>query len=733
MLGVALADEGGDPPGRVARLSYIQGSVSLQPAGQQDWVAAELNRPLTTGDKLWSDAQGSRAELDIGGAVIRAGANTGFSFLNLDDNVAQMQVTAGTVIVHVRELLENQTYEVDTPNMAVVLDQPGQYRVEVSDSGDSTVVRVSDGQAEATGGGQTYPVNNQQAVTFVGTDRVEATAATLGAPDGFDDWSFERDREYQQSTSRQYVADNIAGAEDLDENGQWESTPDYGPVWIPTTVAVGWAPYSFGHWAWVAPWGWTWVDNAPWGFAPFHYGRWARWHDSWCWVPGPRRVRPVYAPAMVAWVGGPAGGVGVGWFPLGPREVYVPGYHVSEHYVRTINVTNTTIVNQTTITNIYEHRVTNVTYVNSRVPGAVTTVSRTVFTSAQPVHSHRINLAPGEVGRLAASPAPPAITPVRQSFLGAGAPVGFGRRPPQAVVSRPVVARTPPPAATAAHVRLVGPPREAGRGEVGRGEFGRGEASRGEPGRGPAFGGNGAPAARPSIQQHPPVQERPGASVQQRPGAPVQQRPGAVEPSNPGGADGRSWADRAHALDQHSLPPSQAPRYSPPVRPTEPNEEGGRGAPGETFRNDRPPSANQPNRFEQSRPPVNTYERPPVERAPVERAPMERAPVERAPVERPQQFERPQFENRGFERSTPASPPAAPVPHFQATPPPQAPVPHFQATPPPQAPVPHFQAQPPPPAPVPHAEPPPQQRAPPPPAREERGPPSRPGRNEPRR
>jgi hypothetical protein len=683
MFGVAFADEGGDPPGRVARLSYVQGSVSLQPAGQQEWVGAELNRPLTTSDKLWSDAQGSRAELDIGGAVIRVGANTGVSFLNLDDNLAQVQVTAGTVIIHVRELLENQTYEIDTPNVAVVLGQPGQYRVEVSDSGDTTVVRVSDGEAEASGGGQSFPINNQQTVTFFGNDQIQASASMLGAPDGFDDWSFERDREYEQSVSRRYVADDVAGAEDLDENGQWQDTPDYGPVWVPTTVAVGWAPYSFGHWAWIGPWGWTWVDNAPWGFAPFHYGRWARWHDSWCWVPGPRRVRPVYSPAMVAWVGGSAGRVGVGWFPLGPREVYVPGYHVSERYVRTINVTNTTIVNQTHITNVYRNRPTNIRYVNSTVPGAVTTVSRTVFTSAQPVNGHRMSLPPGQVSRLSASPAPPAIAPVRQSMLG-GAPAGFGRRPPQAVMSRAVVARTPPPAGAAepGRVRLVAP------------------------------GTTRASIQRPTMQQ---------PTMQQR--QPMQQRPGgAAEPPNP--ADSRSWADRAHALEQRSLPASHAPGYVPPptARPTQPAEQGGvrdveRGAPNAAFRADRPPATNQPDRFEQSRPPVTTYQRPQVERAPVERAPVERAPmVQRAPMERGP-VERPQFENRGFERNMPASPPPAPVPHFQATPPPPAPVPHFQATPPPPAPVPHFNAPPPPPAPVPSAPPrmapPPQQHAPP--------------------
>jgi uncharacterized protein DUF6600 len=615
--------------------------------------------------------------------VIRVGANTGVSFLNLDDDLAQMQVTAGTVVIHVRELLDNQTYEIDTPNVAVVLGQPGQYRFEVSDSGDTTVVRVSDGEAEASGGGQSFPINNQQAVTFFGNDQIQASASTLGAPDGFDDWSFERDREYEQSVSRRYVADDVAGAEDLDENGQWQDTPDYGPVWVPTTVAVGWAPYSFGHWAWIGPWGWTWVDNASWGFAPFHYGRWARWHDSWCWVPGPRRVRPVYSPAMVAWVGGSAGRAGVGWFPLGPREVYVPGYHVSERYVRTINVTNTTIVNQTTITNVYRNRPTNIRYVNSTVPGAVTTVSRTVFTSAQPVSGHRMSLAPGQVSRLSASPAPPAIAPVRQSMLG-GAPAGFGHRPPQAVMTRAFVARTPPPAGAvdAARVRLVAP------------------------------GATRASVQRPTMQQ---------PTMQQR--QPMQQRPGgAAEPPNP--ADARNWADRAHALEQRSLPASHAPGYVPPpaARPTQPVEQGGvreveRGGPNPAFRADRPAATNQPDRFEQSRPPVTTYQRPQVERAPVERAPIERAPIERAPmVERaPMErgpAERPQFENRGFERNMPAAPPTAPVPHFQATPPPQAPVPHFQATPPPPAPVPHFNAPAPPPAPVPSA---PARMAPPPP------------------
>src|SRR4030088_1462447 len=95
----AAADED-DPPTRVARLSIAEGSVSFQPAGTDDWVSAVVNRPLTTGDKLWADRD-SRAELHLGSASVRLGANTGFSFLNLDDNTAQLQLNEGTLRIRV--------------------------------------------------------------------------------------------------------------------------------------------------------------------------------------------------------------------------------------------------------------------------------------------------------------------------------------------------------------------------------------------------------------------------------------------------------------------------------------------------------------------------------------------------------------------------------------------------------------------------------------------------------
>src|SRR5258708_22289145 len=148
----------------------------------------------------------------------------------------------------------------------------------------------------------------------------------------------------------------MTGLEDLASYGQYEDTPDYGQVWFPRDVDPDWAPYKYGHWAFVNPWGWTWVDDQPWGFAPFHYGRWAQVEGRWGWIAGRRVAEPVYAPALVAFIGGGGWGAGLeaggatGWVALGPDEVYRPDYRVSETYARQLNAAN---VNQTVINNYY--------------------------------------------------------------------------------------------------------------------------------------------------------------------------------------------------------------------------------------------------------------------------------------------------------------------------------------------------------------------------------------------
>jgi hypothetical protein len=461
----AAADED-DPPSRVARLSYAHGTVSFNPAGTDDWVSAVVNRPITTGDKLWTDND-ARAELHIGSAAIRLSSNTGFSFLNLDDRMAQVRLTEGTLNVRVRRLAQDESFEIDTPNLAFSILRPGNYKINVNEAGDTTFVTVRDGEGEVTGGGSAYTVHARETGTFAGIDQLDADIQSFGNDDDdFDRWARDRDRREDHSQSSRYVSSDVIGYEDLDDNGGWRPTPEYGTVWFPHTTIVGWAPYRYGHWVWISPWGWTWVDDASWGFAPFHYGRWVTVAGVWGWVPCPPRreidveyVRPVYAPALVAWVGGPhfsigigiggGGGVGVAWFPLGPREVYEPSYHVSRTYVTNVNVSNTT-VNNTVVNNYYNNvivnkNVTNIKYVNQGAPNGVTATSQQNFSSAQPVGRNMIKVDQREVASAHVNATTPTVAPQQKSVLGAGAVSAV--RPPARFQERPVVAKaTPPPA-----------------------------------------------------------------------------------------------------------------------------------------------------------------------------------------------------------------------------------------------------------------------------------------------
>ena len=543
-----------DPPTRVARLNYMDGSVSFQPGGQGDWVQAVPNRPLTTGDNLWADVN-SKAELHVGSTAIRMSSETSLTFLELDDQTTQLKLSQGTILLRVRHLDDDDLFEVDTPNLAFTISRIGEYRINVNAAGDQTITTVYRGRGEVTGGGASYDVIAGQRATFNGTDQLDHEIDQLPPQDDFDTWAFNRDEIEDRADSSNYISPETTGYEDLDEYGHWRYVADYGPVWAPAAVAPGWAPYRFGHWVYVAPWGWTWVEDEPWGFAPFHYGRWAYVGAGWCWVPGPVVVRPVYAPALVAFVGGGGFGVGVGigvgvaWFPLAPREVFVPWYGGSRAYFNNVNVTNTR-VNVTQVTNVYNTTVinnntTNVTrinYANQHVPTAITAVSHDTFVNARPVSR---NLAQVDTAKLADAPVTHAVlaAPSRASVMGTGAPTRA--RPSPAVMNRQVVAtRNPTPARTVGsfgqrsaptpNVRTEAP-REAQPAERPEGQAPRTasdptrptepnratepaqEASR-EPQpaqshptvpRPPSRGSAPAPQANPQVRTAPPVQNRP--------------------------------------------------------------------------------------------------------------------------------------------------------------------------------------------------------------------------------
>jgi hypothetical protein len=443
---VPMPPSASDPPSVAGRIAFLQGAVSYRPAQGDTWALAELNRAVGTGDRLWVDTVG-HAEVEIGHNALRMSAQTEIDFTHLDDHGIQFRIPQGTATLRVKSFGAGGIYEIDAPNAAITLGESGDYRVDVSPDGQTTNVTVWNGQARVTAAGSTFEIDPNKTATVTGDSAPTYDIADARAPDAFDEWCRSRDaREDKPGPSAQYVSADMGGVEELDNYGSWATEADYGPVWYPPTdIAVGWAPYHFGHWVWEWPWGWTWVEDEPWGWAPFHYGRWAFIGSRWGWCPGAELYRPVFAPALVGFVGGPGwgvsvgfgGGFGVGWFPLGPREPFFPGYANSIAYRERINVTNYRDARE--ITNV---NVTNITYRNRIVAGAVTAVPQTAFERGEAVDRVAVRVTPNEIASAHFLGAAPGVTPTARSL----APIrgGVGGRgvamPPGRLATRSVVA-----------------------------------------------------------------------------------------------------------------------------------------------------------------------------------------------------------------------------------------------------------------------------------------------------
>lgn len=358
VAGPALAQK--MPPARVGRIALVDGTIAFHMQSDTEWSKAGLNYPVASGGSFWTDPQ-SRAQLRIGPDTIDMDHNTEVDITLLDERAMQISVPQGRIELHLHKLENDQSAEIDIARGSVRVLREGVYDIAAGGDDEPSRVAVFSGRTRIFGNGLDAEVRRGNAAVLAGTNPV-TVSYERAEPDEFADWC--RRHEYAvHIAATHYIPPTVTGYADLDQYGRWQEIPEYGHVWFPTAVSVGWAPYREGRWVWIEPWGWTWVDNEPWGFAPFHYGRWARYHDHWCWVPGRYVVHPVYAPALVAFVGGSAAGLSVavgggpvvGWFPLAPDEVYWPSYSRDPQYVRELNrpvVRNiTTIVNRTVINN----------------------------------------------------------------------------------------------------------------------------------------------------------------------------------------------------------------------------------------------------------------------------------------------------------------------------------------------------------------------------------------------
>lgn len=326
-----------EPPGRVGRLADFEGEVLMYDQEQGRWAAALRNRPLTSGDRL-SVGPGGRAEVRVGSTTLRLAASTEIDLVRVDDQRIRVELLAGSLALRVRSREVAAEVEVSTREARLQPLRSGHFRIDRFD--DTTAIGSWRGEIRIEGPeGFVVDTGRRVEVWQEGPSRRLHHSWTATADDEFAAWVAREDRIDQQGLALRHVSPEMTGIEDLDRHGRWEQHPEYGVVWSPLQVSAGWAPYRHGHWAWVRPWGWTWVDDARWGFAPFHYGRWIHWRSRWCWVPGPVMSRPVFSPGLVAWIGGPGfgvsigiGGGSIGWVPLTPFEVYVPWYVVGPRH-----------------------------------------------------------------------------------------------------------------------------------------------------------------------------------------------------------------------------------------------------------------------------------------------------------------------------------------------------------------------------------------------------------------
>jgi Family of unknown function (DUF6600) len=460
-LGSEQSAIGRTPP----RLGSTWGEVSFWRQGAQDWSQAQVNTPLAPGDLLYTGPRGN-LEIQIGaGAFARGGPNTQLGLENQEPDFLQFKVTAGNASFDLRTIEPGRTVEVDTPNAVFIIEHAGYYRVDVTDESTSFIARRG-GQATASyPGGEAVAIEPSEDIVIQGTEGPTVTSYAAPQLDEWDRWNYTRTDRLLDAVSARYVSPGVYGVDDLDLYGTWRIVPDYGAVWVPRGVRSGWVPYSTGAWVQDPYYGWTWVDTAPWGWAPYHYGRWVFLNGFWAWAPGPVLVRPAYAPALVAFFGGPSAGatVGVGsevgWVALGWGEPCVPWWGSERFRQRPWwggwggpRVVGNVVIRNTTIVNVQEIKA----YRNVTVRNAVVVVKEDHF-GRGPITSARVTKV--DVNNFRPIHHAPAVTPTPASFVPREK---RGVQPPEKILKRSVVATRPPQGQqepATGRVRAAGPER----------------------------------------------------------------------------------------------------------------------------------------------------------------------------------------------------------------------------------------------------------------------------------
>ncbi|SEO03865.1 FecR family protein [Rhodospirillales bacterium URHD0017] len=729
-----------EPPGRVGRLAFVNGAVSFHDDVQSGWTRAVVNTPLTTGDALWTEPN-ARSEVSLAGTRIRMEGATELDVLALDDSQTRLQLGQGRIDVKSFATDTNQPYEIVTPRGTIKLLQQGDYYVEAGSTQDPTRLGVRAGAAQIQGlNGQVLAVGPNQVAEVTGDGSAMQLRTIQTAPPTPPAYWASRDRQVAYEPP-QYLSAGMTGYEDLNAYGDWINDGSYGQVWAPRAVPSGWAPYRTGHWSYVQPWGWTWIDEQPWGFAPYHYGRWANAGNRWVWVPPQRDVRPVYAPALVAFVGGVElamtlgnqSAAPVGWFPLGPREVYVPPYTTDRDYYLRLN--RTARVEDHLLEDRWQRAQRREAFVagqNSVLMNQrfATVVPTSAFVQSQPVMRSALRVQPQVIAAAPVAPvaAPPAPTASVVSAATPNAAAPATVTPLAAPQARSMAAPAPQPvdpkaeaaakasAETALKTSNIAVAKTA---VADMPTLARPASAQLTAAPGPKVASMQPKAATDdkSRQIAPALVPRQGAAPPQLKGA-VTPAPASTEPAKPGDPPKQQQAApqpqaapspapqaRPEAPRQQATPPLPAPQQGRPVEPTKPQAAPQpQPKPAEPTRQQAapPPQAPQAPQAQQPRPepPKQPQAAPPPQRAAPQQeghaAPPRPQPAPQQAQPQQQAAPPPQRQPAPQQQTAPQQHQAAPQQQRQAAPPPQSqpqPQPQRQAAPQPQ-PQPQHQAAP---------------------------------------
>ncbi len=303
---------------RLARFSYLSGSVTWHYGDDTSWSNATRNMPLRDGAQIWT-SDSSRAEIQFDdGARLRLDSNSLITLQTLfsDDKGEFTELTLNNGSAHMHLKTRYSIYQINTPYASLKAAGPSRFSASVGAAcefkqfyGSSTI--------EGNGGSVTL----QQGLDLRLSDaNAPYQVAPLPGDDEWDTWNASRDERIDNPDRNQYIPSDIAlECDDLNKHGSWHRDRQYGWVWAPTVSGPNWRPYGAGSWTWVHPFGWTWVSSDTWGWAPYHYGTWVHAEYGWAWVPGP--ANQYWSPGVVSFhqVNG-----GIAWVPLAPNEVQYP-------------------------------------------------------------------------------------------------------------------------------------------------------------------------------------------------------------------------------------------------------------------------------------------------------------------------------------------------------------------------------------------------------------------------